>query len=98
MYIYIGDKIKTLRAGINITQAVLAQRLGVTKSMVSAYENGIRFPSYEILLKLADIFGVSTDFLLGYRKNNTIDVSGLTENQIEGIALLIASLKKDSEL
>ena len=97
MYI-IGEKIKMLRKNKNMTQTVLAQRLGVTKSVISAYENGMCSPSYDILISLADIFGVSTDFLLGYRKNNTIDVSGLTENQIEGITLLIASLKKDSEL
>lgn len=90
----LGDKIKMLRTNKKLTQSTLAKRLGVTKSVVSAYENSIRYPSYDTLIKLSNIFGVSTDYLLGCTKNNTIDISGLKDNEIEGIILLISSLKK----
>lgn len=90
----LGEKIKNLRANNNLTQTMLASRLGVTKSVISAYENSIRYPSYDILIKLSEIFKVSTDYLLGSTKNNTIDVSGLNANEIEGIILLINALRK----
>ncbi len=48
-----------------MTQADFASRLGVTGAAVSAYETGNRLPSYEVLVKIANILGVSTDALLG---------------------------------
>lgn len=90
----LGEKIKMLRMSKNTTQTALASRLDITKSVVSAYENSIRYPSYDVLVKIANIFDVSTDYLLGRIKNITIDVSGLNDNEIEGIILLINSLKK----
>lgn len=52
----IGNKIKELRTEQKMTQSDLAERLGVTKSSISSYENGSRLPSYDILLKIARIF------------------------------------------
>lgn len=89
-----GNRLRKLRANKNITQQSLAERLDVTKSVISAYENSVRYPSYDILIKISGIFGVSTDYLLGCSQNNTIDVSGLNENEIEGIVHLVTSLKK----
>lgn len=60
-----GEKLKTLRTKNNLTQVQLAERVGVTKSMISAYETSARLPSFEILIKFAHIFKVSTDYLLG---------------------------------
>ena len=80
----IGSKIKELRTDQKMTQTEFAQRLGVTKSSISSYENGSRLPSYDILIKMARIFKVSTDLLLGQAddKNITLDVTGLTKEQI----------------
>ena len=47
----IGGKIKKYRTSIKMTQAEFAERLGVTGAAVSAYENGIRQPSFGILVK-----------------------------------------------
>ena len=90
----LGERIRKLRTAKNITQQDLAQRLGITKSVISAYENSIRYPSYDILIELSNIFGVSTDYLLGCSKGKMIDVTGLKQNEIDGIILLINSLKK----
>lgn len=87
-------RIKELRQQKHITQLQLAERLGVTKSMVSAYETGARYPSYEILIKIARVFGVSTDYLLGVAVTKSIDISGLTEHQTELVSGLIAEFKK----
>ena len=68
----IGLKIKELRTERHMTQIEFAERLGVTKSAISSYENGSRLPSYDILLKMARIFKVSTDTLLGNADENAI--------------------------
>lgn len=83
----IGSKIKELRNDQKMTQTEFAERLGVTKSAVSSYENGSRLPSYPILLKMARIFKVSTDVLLGQEDENTvtINVTGLTKEQIAAV-------------
>ncbi|MCH1939637.1 helix-turn-helix domain-containing protein [Holdemania massiliensis] len=86
-------KLKILRKEKKITQQQLADRLGITKAMVSAYENGIRLPSYDILIKIAAIFNVSTDFLLGVTTVRNLCVEGLTEHQIELLSALIEELQ-----
>ncbi|EDT84710.1 transcriptional regulator [Clostridium botulinum Bf] len=60
----LGDKIKKLRKSKNITQEELGKNIGVTTSMVGMYETNARKPSYEVLIKIAEFFSVSTDFLL----------------------------------
>ena len=68
-----GNILKTLRLRENLTQAQLAQKLGLTKSVISAYETGLRLPSYDILIHIAKIFSVSTDYLLGLENKQEID-------------------------
>ena len=77
-----------------MTQRQLAQLIGVTKSMVSAYETAIRYPSYDILIRLASVFGVSTDYLLGLETRRRLNAEGLTERQIQIINELIGELRK----
>ena len=77
-----GNRIKTLRIKKSITQEQLAERLGVTKSTISGYELGTRYPSIDMLIKLAQSFNVSTDFLLGVDKIQSLDVKKLTTKQL----------------
>ncbi|MFQ9915238.1 MAG: helix-turn-helix domain-containing protein [Flavonifractor plautii] len=81
----LGERIKEYRTSMKMTQADFACRLGVTGASVSAYENGTRLPSYDILIRIANILGVSTDSLLGRRGMGsvTLDVSRLTQEQRE---------------
>ncbi|MDR2933532.1 MAG: helix-turn-helix domain-containing protein, partial [Oscillospiraceae bacterium] len=77
MYYYkIGERIRELRQARHLTQDILAQRLGITKSGVSSYENSAAYPSYDALLGLADIFKVTTDYLLGKEKTRSISTRG----------------------
>ena len=78
-----GNTLKTLRLKHNMTQAQLAQKLGLTKSVISAYETGLRLPSYDILIHIAKIYHVSTDYLLGLERKEEIDLSGLSEEEID---------------
>lgn len=77
-----GRKLKELRIQEGLSQKQLAERVKVTKSVISYYELQERYPSPEILIKLANIFHVSTDFLLGIEKQQTLDISGLDEEDI----------------
>ena len=89
-----GDTLKRLRLQEGMTQQQLADYLGVTKSVVSYYELQARYPSPEVLRKLASIFHVSTDFLLGIERGEMLDLSGLTEEDIITVKRLVSSLRK----
>lgn len=86
---HIGENIKEMRLSMGITQAEFASKINVTKSSVSAYENGSRFPSYDVLIKIAQLFRVSTDNLLGYSNKFNVDVTGLTTEQRNMINAII---------
>ena len=84
-----GEKVKKLRHEKDLTQQQLAELLGVAVSAISSYESGSRYPSYEVLISLARIFHVSTDYLLGLEKLKIVDVSGLDDNEIKVILQMI---------
>ena len=93
-----GNVFKELRMNAGMTQTELAKRLGITKSVVSYYELQKRTPSPDVLVRLAEIFHVSTDFLLGIKPLKTIDVSDLTDDDIKLLLITVETLrKKNSE-
>lgn len=89
-----GNTLKTLRLQNKFTQAELAKKLGLTKSVISAYENGLRLPSYDVLIHIARIFNVSTDYLLGLEHKREVDLSGLTSGEIDALMNLIQAMKR----
>ena len=89
-----GNALKKLRLQEGWTQQQLADRLGVTKSVVSYYELQERYPSPEILIKLAAAFHVSTDFLLGIERGETVNLAGLDDEDVVTIKRLITSLQR----
>lgn len=91
-----GNRLKTLRIKKKLTQQQLADLLGLTKSVISAYENGLRYPAYDVLIKIARIFKVSTDFLLGVEIKREIDTSGLTDEQVEALIVLINTIRNNN--
>lgn len=88
-----GEKLKSLRIEKNLTQKQVADRIGLAISAVSSYESGTRYPSYDVLVKLARIFHVSTDYLLGITNTRNIDVTGLRDNEIELVSQLVDTLR-----
>ena len=89
-----GEKLYSLRIEKKLTQKQLAARIGLATSAVSSYESGSRYPSFETLIKLARIFHVSTDYLLGLTERRSIDVTGLTDEEIELVSQLVDKLRK----
>lgn len=90
----IAERIRALREQANMTQSELSKKLGITRSSVNAWEMGISVPSTQYLLRLAEIFSVSTDYLLGRPATATVSVSGLSEEDIQLVHTLINHLRK----
>ena len=96
--ILFGFKIKQLRKENRYTQAELTNLLGVTKSTVASYENNSRQPSYDVLIKLAEVFHVSVDSILLNRSNHILEVDHLTDDQIKIIHTIIDAFQKSNLL
>ena len=67
-----GDRIRELRKGRNMTQQDLADTLGVERSSISKYEKGAAIPSDELKIKLANLFDVTIDYILGREGQATV--------------------------
>jgi len=89
-----GDKLKALRIEKKLTQKQVADRIGLAISAVSSYESGSRYPSYDVLVRLAHIFHVSTDYLLGMTDKRNVDVTGLADDEIEAVSQLVEMLRR----
>ena len=89
----IAERIKFLREQKLYTQSELAKKLGITRSSVNSWEMGISVPSTQYIVELSNMFSVSTDYLLGVEKTSSIDISGLTEGDIEMVYKLAEYLK-----
>lgn len=89
-----GEKLKALRLEKNLTQKQVADRIGLAISAVSSYESGMRYPSYEALIKLARIFHVSTDYLIGMTDTRNIDVNGLNDEEIACVSQMVDILRR----
>ncbi|MDE6879770.1 MAG: helix-turn-helix domain-containing protein [Oscillospiraceae bacterium] len=79
------ERLKRLRQSMHLSQEQLARLLGVDRSTISSYESDVRQPPLDTLSRIADVFGVSTDYLLGRTNELSFDVFDLTR---EDTALL----------
>lgn len=88
-------RIKELRMAHGLTQVDLAEKLSVSKQTVSNWENNNIQPSVDMLIKISNYFGVSTDYLLGRNNDYTLDVNGLTDDAVAHLRMLIKDLKRE---
>ena len=92
-----SEKLKALREARCLTQQQVAQRVGISKAMISAYETASKAPSIEVLIRLSRLFGVSVDYLVCVDAPKVIDVSGLDDEYLALISALIEKLKNPSQ-
>ncbi len=92
----LNQRIRQLRQARSMSQVDLAKRLNVTKQSVSNWENDNIQPSIEMLVKLSAVFSVSTDYLLGLDSSEHLDVSGLPDEVVAHLRLLVEDLHTQS--
>jgi transcriptional regulator with XRE-family HTH domain len=97
MMVDFGLKLKELRKQSGMTQQQLADKLGITKSVISYYELSERTPSPDVLKDLAIIFHVSADYLLGIERAKTIDVSDLSDEDVKLLLVTIETLRNKNK-
>lgn len=75
-----SERLKTLRKQAQLTQVDVAERLGISQPAYASWERGIKKPTQENLVKIAQILNVSVDYLVGN--------SDYTEDKLDNIELL----------
>ena len=89
-----GYRLKNLRQQHHLTQTQVANRLNLSKTRISGYENNVKTPSQDVLIKLAGLYRVSTDYLLGLDDEEMISVEGLTRQQRRLVEELVRMLQE----
>ncbi len=89
-----GKVLRGLREKANMTQKELARTLCISKSAASGYEQDTRSPSSATLIKIADVFHVSADYLCGREKERrTLVVTDLCDEDVEFLYAALRFLK-----
>lgn len=94
MVLMLNENIKRLRMARGLNQVEFARVMGVSKQCVSNWENDNVMPSIEMLIKIADFFNVTTDYILGRNERTYIDVTGLSDEQISHISLIVSDISQ----
>lgn len=89
-----ADRIKALREARGWTQAELARKMNMTRNGINSWEQGLSMPSPPILVDLARLFSVSTDYLLGVENYSAVNVTGLNEADVALLAQLADRLRE----
>jgi len=87
----IGERIKKRREELKLSQFELANRLGLTSAAVSLLEKGERKPSFDMTLKLSEVLGMTTDFLMGKSSDSKVEIS------FRGAENLTSDMRKEVE-
>lgn len=93
----LGSRLRQLRKSKHCKQEQIAQLLNLNKGAISYYENNVRQPSYATLIRIATLFNVSTDYLLGCQRDIVLDVSGLNDDDLNLVRNLVESLTKKNK-
>jgi len=79
------DSLKNLRELCNLSQEELGKRMQLSKSTISMYENGNRFPDEETLEAFSDFFNVDMNYLMGKQKGSTYYLNPETAKMAQDI-------------
>lgn len=90
----LGQRINELRIALGWSQVQLAEKLNISKQTVSNWENENIQPSIEMLVRLAKLFHVSTDYLLGLDSTPTLNIEGLPLSFVAHLTQIIEDYKQ----
>lgn len=93
-----STQIREMRLENELSQEQAAKLIGVNASTISSYENDTKQPSFEILVGIANLYRVSTDYLLGKTNSRPLDLSGLSEQDAALVCEMVESLTRKNEI
>ena len=93
-----STQLRELRLNKELRQEQVAKLIGVNKNAIASYENDTGQPSFEILVRLANLYRVSTDYLLGQTNTRFLDLSGLSEQDAALVCEIVESLTRKNEI
>ena len=95
----LAKRLQTSRVSCNFTRKQVAELLDVSESLIGLYESGNRQPSLSALMKLAALYHVTTDYLLGVESvpKGSISLTGLTDKQVQAITLTVQCFRDQNE-
>ena len=88
-----GERLKTARQTVGLSQLVVAQKVGVSREMVSRWENGRAWPTIDHLRNLIGLYGISMDWLLGNDRRvaegrQVYEIGPLQEMELASVAII----------
>lgn len=95
---FFGEKLKAVRKLKGLTQLDLSKKISVSKGTISAYEQGLSYPSIETLVKICDILDTSSDYLLGISDMLPFKMGGLTDKQIGSVLQFVSLIQQANEI
>jgi transcriptional regulator with XRE-family HTH domain len=89
------QRLRELREAKRLTKTQLAEQLGISRQLVTAYENGSTAPIITLFAEMADYFGVSADYLLGRESDaRAISLSKMNDNQYKIMVEIAEIMRK----
>ncbi|MCL1936020.1 MAG: helix-turn-helix domain-containing protein [Defluviitaleaceae bacterium] len=93
-----GYRLRDLRKARRLTQAQVGKMIGVHKNTIGAYENNVKTPSIKKIIKLANLFRTSTDYIFGIKdneaRNEAIYINDLSKEKQEIVLEFINLIRK----
>lgn len=95
----LNKRLSASRKNCGLSRKQVAAQIGVSESLIGLYETSARQPSLSVLIKLASLFHVTTDYLLGCEAadKRTISLDGLNESQIKALTLTAKCFRNQAE-
>lgn len=90
----LGERIKILREQRKMSQDQLGAAVGVTKQTVSNWENGNITPAMDKFTRLIEFFHTTPNYILGFDERYVMDLSGLSDEEITHLQMLVGDLKE----
>ena len=93
-----AEKLRYLRETRHLSQHQVAKNVGVSKASISAYENGSKVPSIEVMVRLARYYHVTMDYLVSVGdESKLVDLSGVSDETVALIVSLVDRMRNKDE-